>query len=82
MKRKITKQEEAIDSTLLRMRQRAYDALISVNKLIDECDSDAFFESAEDLCSQAHDIYRLVVTLQTLEEMDNLTEKEHSHENT
>ena len=71
----MTKQE-AIDSTLLMIRQIADDAGIAINKLIEEGNSNALFQSAEDLCSQAHDIYRLAVRLQTLEAMDNLTGKE------
>lgn len=75
MKRKITKQE-VIDSTLLSISELAEDARITSNELIEEGNIDALFQSAEDLCSQAHDIYRLVVTLQTLEEMGNLAGNE------
>lgn len=71
--------QEAIDSTLLMIRQIANYALISVNELIEEGNIDALFQSAEDLCSQAHDIYRLVVMLNTLEDMGNLTGKEKSN---
>lgn len=71
----MTKQE-AIESALLMIRQIADDAGIAINKLIEEGNSNALFQSAEDLCSQAHDIYRLVVRLQTMEAMDNLTGKE------
>lgn len=79
MERKITKQE-VIDSTLLSIREIAGDARITSNELIEEGDIYALFQSAEDLCSQAHDIYRLVVTLQTLEEMGNLTGKEQNND--
>lgn len=71
---------EVTDSKLLSIRQIANDALISVNELIEEGDIYALFQSAEDLCSQAHDIYRLVVMLKTLEDMGNLTGKEHSND--
>lgn len=71
----MTKQE-AIDSALLMIRQIADDAGIAINKLIEEGNINVLFQSAEDLCSQSHDIYRLAVRLQTLEAMDNLTGKE------
>ena len=71
----MTKQEDK-DATLLLIRHIADDAGIAVNKLIEEGNINVLFQSAEDLCSQAHDIYRLAVRLQTLEAMDNLTGKE------
>ena len=71
---------EVTDSKLLSIRQIANDALISVNKLIEDGDSHALFQSAENLCSQAHDIYRLCVILQTMDDMGNLTGKEQSND--
>lgn len=58
--------QETIDAGLLLMRHVAEDAQVAVNKLIEESDINTLYQSAEDLITQAHKIYRIVAQLEAI----------------
>lgn len=67
----MTKQE-AIDATMIFLRQIADDAHNSVTELVENGSIREIKIYAEDLMAQARDIYRLAILLETLEAEENL----------
>lgn len=65
--------EEAINAYIKNIKEIAEDSLLTINRIQETESSTILFLSSEELSEQAHDLFRLAVRIQTLENIDNLT---------